>query len=101
MLLDLSIYVRLLYPSGLLTVHGSGARAEWPSYTSGLLTVHMPQEPVLQCALRLDDEQINHTAAIAARRAQLKSRPPELSRGAHEACTLACGVRRYEVGGVA
>ena len=68
---------------------------------SGLLTVHVPQELVLQCALRLDDEQINHTAAIAARRAQLKSRPPELSRGAHEACTLACGVRRYEVGGVA
>ena len=65
------------------------------------LTVHVPQELVLQCALRLDDEQINHAAAIAARRAQLKSRPPELSRGAHEACTLACGVRRYEVGGVA
>ena len=65
------------------------------------LTVHVPQELVLQCALRLDDEQINHTAAIAARRAQLKSRPPEPSRGAHEACTLACGVRRYEVGGVA
>ena len=65
------------------------------------LTVHVPQELVLQRALRLDDEQINHTAAIAARRAQLKSRPPELPRGAHEACTLACGVRRYEVGGVA
>ena len=57
--------------------------------------------PALEHALRLDDEQINHTAAIAARRAQLKSRPPELPRGAHEACTLACGVRRYEVGGVA
>ena len=65
------------------------------------LTVHVPQELVLQCTLRLDDEQINHTAAIAARRAQFKSRPPEFSRGAHEACTLACDVRRYKEGGVA
>ena len=82
-------------------VCGAGGRPYWLISVSGLLTVHVPQELVLQCALRLDDEQINHTAAIAARRAQLKSRPPELSRGAHEACTLACGVRRYEEGGVA
>ena len=67
----------------------------------GRLAVHAPQELLLQCAPRLDDEQIDHTAAVAARRAQLKSRLPEHSRDAHETCTLACGVRRHEVGGVA